>query len=170
MLRRILLVSAFAAAVTPALAQTTPTTPAAPATPPATPPPLEPYEPTNALEQTFLAAYRSAPVRPRFRQQFLETNVLLVTVSNAPNAAPRLATAPGGEQTALIFTSGALLDARLGPDTPRLAMTGRAALQRVSETNVIINPGYAPMLALDPPGIAGFLDIPVTLNSAGPAQ
>jgi len=170
MLRRILLISAIAAAVTPALAQTTTTPPAAPAPSTPTPPPLQPYEPSNALEHTFLAAYQSAPMRPRFRQQFLETNVLLATVDATPDSAPRLASGPGGQQVALIFTSGALLDARLGPDTPRLAMTGRAALTRVSETHVIINPGYAPMLALDPAGIAGFLDIPATLNSAGPAQ
>jgi len=167
MLRRTLLVSAFAAAATPAFAQPAATPPATPRTPP---PPLQPYEPSNALEYTFVAAYQRAAMRPRFRQQFLESNVLLATVSNAPDAAPRLAPGPGGERAALIFTSPGLLDARLGPATPRLAMNGRAALGRVSEHHVIINPGYAPMLALDPAGIAGFLDIPATPNSAGPSQ
>ena len=74
------------------------------------------------------------------------------------------------KRAALIFTSGALLDQRLGPATPRVSLTGRAALQRLRENHVVINFGYAPMLMLDPPGVAGFLGIPATPESAGPSQ
>ncbi|MBC7769546.1 MAG: SseB family protein [Phycisphaerales bacterium] len=156
MLRRTLLISALAAAATPALAQTPPST-------------LQPIEPRSALERAFLAAYRSEAMRPAFREEFLESSVLLVTASSARDAPPRLTPVPGG-QTAMIFTTAALLERRLGPATPRVAMNGRAALMRVRENHVVINVGYEPMLVLDSEGISGFLGIPPSPNAAGPAQ
>ena len=167
MLRRTLLCSAIAAAVSPAWAQTTTAAPSAAQT---EAPELQEFTPTNALERTFIAAYRNAAMRPAFRRQFLESHVLVVTTSNAPDAPPRVMAMRGADNVALIFTSGALLDARMGPATPRTAMTGRAALQRLSQNHVVINAGYAPTLTLDPPGVAGFLEIPATPDSAGPSQ
>jgi hypothetical protein len=109
-------------------------------------------------------------MRPAFRRQFLESNVLIVTTSNAPDAPPRIAAMRGAENVALIFTSAALLEARLGAGTPRAAMTGRAALTRLRDNHIVINVGYEPTLTLDAAGVAGFLDIPATPDSAGPAQ
>jgi hypothetical protein len=174
MLRRTLLFSALAVAA-PAWAQTAaqPQT-AAPNTHAQTSAPeqpeLEPYEPSNALERTFMAAYANEAMRPAFRRQFLESHVLLVMQSDAADAQPQLAPMRGTDRAAFIFTSAALLDQRMGPATPRLSLTGRAALQRLRLNHVVINVGYAPMLMLDPPGVAGFLDIPATPDSAGPSQ
>jgi hypothetical protein len=161
MLRCTVLLSALAAAATPALAQTATTTPVRPE--------FEPIEPQTALEQTFVQAFRTPALRPAFRRQFLESNVLLVTVSRAPNAAARFHPVPGGE-AAMIFTSDALLERRLGPDTPRQGMTGRAALIRVRQHNVAINMGYEPTLLLDPEGVTNFLGIPASPDASGPAQ
>lgn len=162
MLRRTLLFSALAAATAPAFAQTA-------ETPPAAAPQFEPIDPQTALEQTFVHAFRTPAMRPAFRRQFLESNVLLVTVSTAPDAAARFHPVPGGE-AAMIFTSDALLERRLGDDTARVGMTGREALMRVREHSVAINLGYEPTLLLDPEGIANFLDIPASPEASGPAQ
>ena len=167
MLRRTLLFSALAAMAAPAWAQSTATAQGASDAPP---PELQEYAPSNDLERSFIAAYRNEQMRPEFRRQFLETNVLVVMASRAPDAQPLLRTLRGEDRAALIFTSGALLDQRLGPATPRVALTGRAALRRLHQNHVVINFGYAPMLMLDPPGVAGFLDIPATPDSAGPSQ
>ena len=169
MLRRTLLLCALAAAAPASVwAQTTPAAPAAAAAP--AQPELQEFTPSNALEQTFVSAYRNAAMRPVFRRQFLESNVLIVTTSSAPDAPARVLAMRGAEDVALIFTSAALLEARLGPATPRTAMTGRAALTRLRNNPVVVNVGYAPTLTLDPEGIAAFLDIPATPESAGPAQ
>lgn len=167
MLRRTLILSTFAAMAAPAWAQTT-----APAESESQtqPPELQEYAPSNALERSFIAAYRNEQMRPAFRRQFLESNVLVVMASTAPDAPPLLRTLQGEDRAALVFTSGALLDASFGPATPRVALTGRAALRRLHQNHVVINFGYAPMLMLDPPGIAGFLEIPATPDSAGPSQ
>jgi hypothetical protein len=169
MLRRTLLVSALAAASPAAWAQS-----AAPggatATAQTEQPELQTFTPSNALEQTFIAALSNAAMRPAFRRQFLESHVLLVTASNAADAPPLLRQLRGDDRAALIFTSAALMEQRLGPETPHVSLTGRAALLRLRQNHVVINFGYAPMLMLDPPGVAGFLDIPATPESAGPAQ
>lgn len=162
MLRRTVLFSALAAAAAPAFAQTT-------ETPPATVPDFEPIEPQTALEQTFVQAFRSPAMRPAFRRQFLESNVLLVTATRAANSPPQFGDVPGG-RAAMIFTSDALLERRLGADTPRAGMTGRAALMRVRAHSVAINLGYEPTLLLDSDGITQFLGIPPSPDSAGPAQ
>jgi hypothetical protein len=168
MLRRFILLAAFAAA--PAWAQTPPA--AQPAqTPVAAPmPELQAYEPSNALERAFIAAYQNEAMRPAFRRQFLDSHVFVVMQSNAPDAQPRLAPMRGVDRAAFIFTSPDLLDQRMGPETPRLALTGRAALQRLHANHVVINVGYAPMLMLDPAGVAGFLGLPTPPDSAGPSQ
>lgn len=163
MLRRFVLLAALAAFAPAAFAQTAEQAPAQPQQQ------LQPIEPQTALEHAFVAAFRSAAMRPAFRQQFMESNVLLVTTAPGPNAAPRFMPVPGG-RTAMIFTSATLLERRLGPNTPHVAMTGRAALTRISADHVVINAGYEPMLVLDPPGIANFLGIPATPDSAGPSQ
>jgi len=169
MLRRTLLVSALAAAGAPAWAQT-PAQGGATAGAQTAPPELQTFTPSNALEQTFIAALNNAAMRPAFRRQFLESHVLLATTSNAPDAPPLLRQLRGEDRAALIFTSAALMAERLGPDTPHVSLTGRAALLRLRQNHVVINFGYAPMLMLDPPGVDGFLDIPATPESAGPAQ
>lgn len=159
MLRRTLLTGALAAFASNAAAQGTPTPP--PATPPR-PPPLQPFEPSNALERTFMAALDNEAQRPAFRRQFLESQVALVVMSSAADAPPRFEPLPENARGALVFTSAVLLDRRFGPATPRRMVTGRAALTLVRQQHVIINFGYAPMLMLDPPGIASFLEIPAT--------
>ena len=84
---------------------------------------------------------------------------------------PRICPArPSGSFAAMIFTSTELLNRRLGPATPRTAMTGRAALTRLCGQQVAINFGYEPMLLLDAEGIDNFLGIPATPESAGPSQ
>lgn len=158
MLRRTLLAFAVSALAAPVMAQTPPT-----------PSQLQPIRPQTALEEAFVAAYRSEAARPAFREEFLESNVLLVMATNARDSDPRFMPVPNG-RSAMIFTSADLLNRRLGPETPRIAMNGRAALMRVRASNVVINPGYEPMLVLDPAGIAGFLGIPASADSAGPAQ
>jgi len=174
MLRRSLAMCAVAFLVGPAWAQT-----AAPAQAPApnaqTQPAaqqvqLEPYEATNALERTFQAASDSEAMRPAFRRQFLESHVFLVTQTNAPDSPALLRPLRGNDRAALIFTSTELLERRMGPAAPRVSLTGRAALQRLGEHHVAINIGYLPMLVLDPAGVADFLDIPATRDSAGPSQ
>jgi hypothetical protein len=167
MLRRTLLVSALAAASAPAWAQTG-ATPASNGA--AEQPELQTFAPSNALERTFVAALSNAAMRPAFRRQFLESHVLLVTASEAPDAAPLLRPMRGADRSALIFTSAELMARRMGPATPHVSLTGRAALLRLRQNHVVINYGFAPMLMLDPPGVAGFLDIPATPESAGPAQ
>jgi len=167
MLRRLFLLAAFAAA--PAWAQT-PSAPPAQAPAAAPQPELQAYEPNNALERAFIAAYQNETMRPAFRRQFLDSHVFVVMQSNAPDAQPRLAPMRGADRAAFVFTSPDLLDRRMGPETPRLALTGRAALQRLHANYVVIDVGYAPMLMLDPAGVAGFLDIPVAPDSAGPSQ
>src|SRR5262245_58008287 len=140
MLRRILLLSALAAVAAPAWAQTTaapPATAQTPAAAAAAAPELQPYEPNNALERAFIAAYQNQALRPAFRQQFLESHVFVVMQSNAPDAQPRLAPMRGADRAAFIFTSPALLDQRMGPETPRAALTGRAALQRLHANHVV---------------------------------
>ena len=176
MLRRTLLFSTLTAIAVPAAAQTAQTAPPASAAPAPTPsvaapiaPQFEPIQPQTALEQTFVQAFRSPAMRPAFRRQFLESNVLLVTVSRAANAAPQFGEVPGG-RAAMIFTSDALLERRLGDDTPRIGMTGRAALERVRQHSVAINIGYEPTLLLDPEGVASFLGIPPSPDASGPAQ
>ncbi|HYD86985.1 MAG TPA: SseB family protein [Vitreimonas sp.] len=158
MLRRTLLCLGLALAAAPVAAQTPPAQGR-----------LQPIRPQTALEQAFIAAYRSEAARPAFREQFLESNVLLVMESDARDAEPRLTDVPGG-RTAMIFTSAELLNRRLGPATPRTAMNGRAALMRVRQNHVVINAGYEPMLVLDPAGIDGFLGIPASPEAAGPSQ
>lgn len=168
MLRRTLLLCTLAAAAPASVwAQITP---AAPTAAPPAQPELQEFTPSNALEQTFISAYTNAAMRPVFRRQFLESNVLIVTTSSAPDAPARVLAMRGAENVALIFTSAALLEARLGPATPRAAMTGRAALTRLRNNHVVINVGYAPTLTLDPEGVTAFLDIPSTPDSAGPSQ
>lgn len=132
-------------------------------------PDLQPIQPQTALEEAFIEAFRSPAARPAFRQQFLESNVVLVTRTNAPDSAPRLTPVPGG-QAAMIFTSSELLNRQLGPQAPRSSMTGRAALTRLRGQQVAINFGCEPMLLLDAEGIDGFLGIPATPDSAGPSQ
>lgn len=130
---------------------------------------LQPIQPQTALEESFIEAFRNPAERGAFREQFLESNVVLVTRTNAPDAEPRLTPVRGG-QAAMIFTSTELLNRRLGPATPRTAMTGRAALTRLRGQQVAINFGYEPMLLLDAEGIDNFLGIPATPESAGPSQ
>ena len=171
MLRRSLAIGAFALLVGPAArAQTTAPAANAQTQPAAQQVQLEPYEATNALERAFEAAYRSEAMRPAFRRQFLESHVFLVTQTNAPDAPAMLRPLRGNDRAALVFTSVELLERRVGPAAPRVSLTGRAALQRLGDHHVAINIGYAPMLVLDPAGVAAFLDIPATRDSAGPSQ
>ena len=167
MRRRGFVTAALAAAALPgfASAQTT-TTPAAPA---ATAPP-PPIEPQNALEHAFVAALTNPAMRPVFRRLLLESHVALALASPAPDAPPREVPIREGAQAGLIFTSAARLDSVLGAGAARSILTGRAALQRLSGKNVIVNARLVPMLTLEAEDIARYLETPISETSAGPAQ
>ncbi len=158
MLRRGFMTAAVAAALGSAAAQT-----------PADAPPA-PIVPQNALEHSFVAALTNPAMRPIFRRQLLEGHVALALSGPPPNAPPREITIPSGARAGLIFTSAARLNSVLGPDTPRIVLTGRAALQRLRGKSVVINVRLAPMLTLEADDIARYLETPVTPGSAGPAQ
>lgn len=151
MLRRTVLAAGLAGVTAPAWAQAA----------------LENFTPSNALERTFVAALDDVSLRPAFRRQFLENQVLMAQRTAASDSPPLLRETPAGD-AAMIFTSAALMNTRLSPEAPRIALSGRAALERVQGGLVVINPGFAPMLVLDAESIAAFLEIPATL--AGPTQ
>jgi hypothetical protein len=68
-----------------------------------------------------------------------------------------------------IFTSEQRLTQALGADAPHIMINGRAALTRLVGKNVVINPGFVPMLTLEPTDVAAYLMTPGE-SSAGPTQ
>ncbi|MEZ5994960.1 MAG: hypothetical protein R3C25_04340 [Hyphomonadaceae bacterium] len=165
MLRRNLLAAAVCAAASPAAAQTGPATGAA------DPQQSEsrPIQPQNALEYAFLSALTDERMRPIFRRYLMETHVALALASADQNSRVRMFEIRPGFQAAAIFTSTARIDEVMGAGTPRIVISGRAALERLRESNVVINPGLVPMLTLEPEDVALYLATPGE-SSAGPTQ
>lgn len=133
---------------------------------------VEPIVPQTDLERTFLAAFSDEAMRAAFRRQFLDSQIVLALASTAPDAAPREGPRlPNNSRPTFIFTTNARMDSVLGPASPRRAMTGRAALERLRGRYLFINYGLEPMLTLEPDDVTRFLALPRTSGqSAGPAQ
>ncbi len=165
MRRRSFVTAAFAAAALPGLARAQ----ATPAPAPTAPPP-QPIQPQNALEYSFVAALTNAAMRPVFRRQLLESHLALALASADADAPPREIAIGEGVQAGLVFTSAARLESVLGPEAPRVILTGRAALERLRGKNVVVNARLVPMLTLEPDDVAHYLETPVSPASAGPTQ
>ncbi len=173
MLRRTVLISALGAWPASAFAQTA--APQAPAARPQTPAPQAasseppPITPTNALEYAFVSAFTNEGMRPIFRRYLMETHVALALTDADDNSPPRRMSVRGGFTGGAIFTSEERLTEALGADAPHIMINGRAALTRLVGGNVIINPGYSPMLTLEPTDVAAYLMTPGE-SSSGPTQ
>lgn len=170
MLRRTLLVGALGAWPATAFAQAT-TTPApqSPAPPPAASQQPAVITPQNALEYAFVSALTNEGMRPIFRRYLLETHVALALTEQHDDAPPRQIRVREGFTAGAIFTSEERLTHALGADAPHIMINGRAALTRLVGGNAVINPGYVPMLTLEPPDLAAYLATQGT-SSAGPTQ
>jgi hypothetical protein len=144
------------------------TEPDAETQPPRRPAP-EPIEPQNALEYAFVSAFNNEGMRPIFRRYLLETHVVLALASEDADAPVRVVEIREGFRAACIFTSAARIDAVFGEDAPRIIINGRAALSRLRESNIVINPGLLPMLTLEPEDVVQYLATPGE-SSAGPTQ
>ncbi len=131
---------------------------------------LRPIEPANALENAFVSALTNEAMRPIFRRQLLESHVALALASGEADAAPLEITLREGVRASLVFTSASRLDEVMGPQTPRVILTGRAALERLRGKNVIVNARLMPMLTLEPEDVTSYLETPTAEGSAGPTQ
>ena len=165
MLRRTLLIGALSAWPASALAQATPQ----PAAQPQANQPPPTITPQNALEYAFVSALTNEGMRPIFRRYLLETHVALALSSAEDDAPPRMVRVRDGFTAGAIFTSELRLTQALGADAPHIMINGRAALTRLVGGNVVINPGYVPMLTLEPTDVAAYLSTPGE-SSAGPTQ
>ena len=155
MQRRSFLIAASAAAALPALAhaQTQPG-----ATPPARPPGPPQIRPANDLERAFVAALNDEAARPEFRRLLLDSQVALALQSNLDDAPPRLLSLAEGRQAGFLFTSEARLIEVMGASAPHAVLSGREALTRLRDKYVILNWRLAPMLTLEPPDVASYLN------------
>lgn len=155
MQRRSFLIAATAAAAWPALAHAQQQQQgAAPPSPPGPPQ----ITPSNDLERAFLAALHDEEARPEFRRLLLESQVALALASNLADAPPRLLALGQERQAGFIFTSGERLNDVMGPSAPRALFSGREALTRLREKYVVVNWRLAPMLTLEPPDVASYLN------------
>ncbi|MEQ1491374.1 MAG: SseB family protein [Terricaulis sp.] len=175
MLRRTVLIGAVGAWPASGLAQTTT---APPQTAPASAPRPETAQanqapplmtPENALEYAFVSALTNPNMRPIFRRYLMETHVALALTSADDNSPPRTVRVRDGFTAGAIFTSEQRLTHALGADAPHIMINGRAALTRLVGGNVVINPGYVPMLTLEPTDVAAYLMTPGE-SSSGPTQ
>ncbi|ANP45228.1 hypothetical protein [Candidatus Viadribacter manganicus] len=166
MLRRTLLISALGAWPATAFAQAE--QPAAPRaqTPAGRPAPITPQ---NALEYAFVSALTNENMRPIFRRYLMETHVALALSAAGEDSPPRELRVREGFTAGAIFTSEQRLTDALGANAPHIMINGRAALTRLVGKNVVINPGYVPMLTLEPTDVAAYLMTPGEA-SAGPTQ
>ena len=166
MLRRTLLISALGVWPAAAFAQTQQPAAPAPTPRPGSPPPITPQ---NALEYAFVSALSNENMRPIFRRYLMETHVALALASAEDDAPVRELRVREGFTAGAIFTSEQRLTQALGADAPHIMINGRAALTRLVGKNVVINPGFVPMLTLEPTDVAAYLMTPGE-SSAGPTQ
>ena len=182
MLRRSVVLAALGAWPATVWAQTgqtaLPSAPAAPGIRTIEQSEIQEYEAANALEQAFISATTVPGMRPIFRRYLLQTHVVLPLTTSAQDSPVRQARVPIPPDASgapryftgrAIFTSLARANTVFGEDTPHIVINGRAALSRMRQTNVILNPGLAPMLTLEPSDIAVYLDTQGDA-SAGPTQ
>jgi len=163
MLRRTLLISALGAWPAVAFGQTQEPQQAPQQRQPAT------ITPQNALEYAFVSALTNQNMRQIFRRYLMETHVALALVSEEDDAPVREIRVRDGFIAGAIFTSEQRLRQVLGEDAPHIIINGRAAFTRLAGKNVVINPGLAPMLTLEPADVAAYLLTPGE-SSAGPTQ
>lgn len=172
MLRRTLLISALGAWPASAFAQAAVPHPltAAPA-PQGAPNNQAPgtITPENALEYAFVSALTNPNMRPIFRRYLMETHVALALTAAADDSPPRQVRVRPDFTAGAIFTSEQRLTEALGAEAPHIMINGRAALTRLVGGNVVINPGFVPMLTLEPTDVAAYLATPGE-SSAGPTQ
>ena len=169
MLRRTLLIGALGVWPATAFGQTQQPAQQQPAAQPnqsAQPPVITPQ---NALEYAFVSALTNENMRPIFRRYLMETHVALALASAEEDAPPRELRVRDGFIAGAIFTSEQRLKHVLGEDAPHIIINGRAAFTRLAGKNIVINPGLAPMLTLEPPDVAAYLLTPGE-SSAGPTQ
>ncbi|UPT64082.1 MAG: hypothetical protein M0D54_05935 [Hyphomonadaceae bacterium JAD_PAG50586_4] len=158
MQRRSFLIAATIGVAWPALALAQQQQPSgAPARPSANTGPIQ-IEPANDLERAFIGALHDEAARPEFRRLLLDSQVALSLQSNLDDAPPRLLSLGEGRQAGFVFTSAARLSEVMGPAAPRAIITGREALGRLREKYVILNWRLAPMLTLEPPDVASYLN------------
>ena len=127
-------------------------------------------EPQNDLETAFLMALDNETMRPMFRRQLLDSHLALALANNTPESPPREVSIREGVSACLLFTSAGRLNSVLGTASPRVILTGRAALERLRGKNVILNMRLNPMLTLEASDIATYLAAEGSSASAGPTQ
>ncbi|MEM7700589.1 MAG: SseB family protein [Pseudomonadota bacterium] len=110
------------------------------------------WTPVNALEEQMAQIPRSVEAQFGFARLLLESDVLLATAKPATSQGPRtlesdedfevvcVANTRGGSSAAM-FTSEIRLREAFGPEAPFVALNGRAALQSIAGTGVMINAG-----------------------------
>lgn len=148
MQRRSFLIAASAAAAWPALAHAQQGAAGGP----------RQITPGNDLERAFIAALNDEEARPEFRRLLLESQVALALASNLDEAPPRLLALGQNGQAGFIFTSAERLNEVMGPSAPRVVLSGREALTRLRDKFVVVNWRLAPMLTLEPPDVASYLN------------
>lgn len=129
----------------------------------------EVMDPVNAIERTFVAALTNPEMRPAFRRQLLESRVALAVSETDGETAPRTVPIQDGRRAVAIFTSAERLQAVLGEAAGFELITGREALERAGEQNVVLNFMWSPMLTLEPDDIASYLETPQTPAQSAPA-
>lgn len=154
MQRRSFLIAASAAAAFPVLAQAQTQSGVTPPRPPGPPQ----ITPANDLERAFVAALHDEAARPEFRRLLLDSQVALALQSNLDGAPPRLLALGEGREAGFIFTSEARLIDVMGSAAPHAVLTGREALTRLRDKYVVVNWRLAPMLTLEPPDVASYLN------------
>lgn len=144
---------------------------AAEAAAPAAAPQPEVMEPVNAIERTFVAALTNPELRPAFRRQLLEAPLALALVEGEDGAlAPRTVPIQGGRRAVAIFTSAERLQSVLGEAAGFEVMSGREALERAGDQNVVLNFMWSPMLTLEPEDVASYLEAPETPSRTDAAE
>ena len=113
--------------------------------------------PENDLEIAFLAAYRDPSARDAFARTLLRSEVAIPMQNDAPDSPPQLVRTSSGFRGVAMYTSSKRLVAIRGPATQQLLLTGRQALTRCHDAGVVLNPGLAPYITLDPDEIARYL-------------
>jgi hypothetical protein len=109
-------------------------------------------------------------MRPIFRRYLMDTHVALAMTGTGADAEPLQVTLQNGMHAIAVFTSAERVDAVLGDEAPRIMIAGRAAFERATGKNIVINYHLIPMLTLEPEDIAHYLEAQPGVASAGPSQ
>lgn len=122
------------------------------------------WMPTNALEEQMAQIPHSAEAQFAFARLLVRSDVLLATVSSPTRKGERTLEQDEsfqvlcvddnkGGTAAALFTSEARLTEAFGAGAPYVKLNGRTALEAVSATGAIINPGSGLWTFYDPPTI-----------------